>query len=58
MIYLEVSGLSLLPEQKSCWAKGFQQKYSCLEGLVLVETHCIADCVPPGSSLEHPVTAR
>lgn len=57
-IHLEVSGLSLLFEQKPCWAVGFQEKYSCVEGLVLVETHCITDCVPPDSFPKHPVTAE
>ena len=58
VVYLEVLGLSLLSEQKSCRAEGSQEKYGGVEGLVLVETHCIADCVPPGSCPEHPATAE
>lgn len=58
MIYLDVSGLSLLSEQKSCGSVGSQEEYGCVEGLVLVDTHCITDCVPPVSFPEHPVTVE
>ncbi len=58
MIYLEVPGLSLLFKKKSCRAKGLQEKYSCVEGLVLVQTHGMANCVLPRGFPEHPVTAE
>lgn len=56
--HLEVSSLSVLSEQKPCWAEGGQEKYGGVEGLVLVETHCITDCVPPDSFPKHPAAAE
>lgn len=58
LIYLQAPGFSILSEQKSCRAIWFQEKHSSVEGLVLVETHCITDCVSPSSFLKHPVTAE
>lgn len=51
--YLEVFNLPILFQQKSSWAKLFQDKNSCIESLVLMPTYCIGDSLPPRSVAEH-----